>query len=80
MRSLSLDLPLHIFNANPPNGKRLLTASFEFADDLLTVVFAGNTYPFRNEFESAGITLASEEDSDDEPAMASGLGSDLQRK
>ncbi len=49
-------LPLNLFQAQPPIGKRPVTMSLEFAEEKFSVIFHGQTYAFRGRMDAASIT------------------------
>ena len=50
------DLPLKIFEAPPPYGKRIVTINIETeGSDKVSVIFAGRIYEFRDRFQTKEI-------------------------
>ena len=50
------DLPLKIFEAPPPYGKRIVTINIETeGSDKVSVIFAGRIYEYRDRFQTKEI-------------------------
>ena len=49
-------LPLHIFDAQPPIGKRITVLNLQLqTDSVINLVISGNTWPFRERLDAFGI-------------------------
>ena len=49
-------LPLHIFEAQPPVGKRIAVLNLQLqSDGEINLVITGHTWPFRNRLDAFGI-------------------------
>ena len=53
--TLSGTFTLPFYAAAPPFGRRLICCVLEFGGAHISVVFTGNTYPFRDALNAAGI-------------------------
>ena len=52
----SATLPLHIFEAHPVQGKRIVLVTIQIeAENALSIVFHGGTWGFRGAFEASGV-------------------------
>ena len=50
----STDLPLKVFQAQPPQSKKYITLVFEPKEESVNVVISGNTWAFRDQLEAHG--------------------------
>ena len=58
-------LPLHIFDAQPPIGKRITVLNLQLqSDSEINLVISGNTWPFRERLDAFGIRGGYSEDAD----------------
>eukprot|EP00973_Karenia_brevis_P082439 11426604-Karenia_brevis.AAC.1 len=56
LREPCTTLPLHVFEAQPPVGKRIVNMRLQIVSDAtLSLILTGNTWPFRGRLEDFGI-------------------------
>ena len=53
------NLPLNVFEAQPPVGKKVVAASFEFPDEThVTIIWSGSLWVYRDRFEESDVQLS----------------------